>query len=157
MSYPPLEAPPVSDDTPVNERPPYGDPPRWRRALVIAALVIAVVFVAWRLWRWAARLAGPRFVAEPAEVIMFPVPDQPYAGTRYRVEFYDGDFLQLTDRPLAIVLASPFGPDADAILDALARELAAQVDALDGQRCFRPRVVLYGPTGRIRMWEVAAW
>lgn len=153
MSYSPLEAPPVSDDTPVDERPPYGDLPRWPYVvLIIVVLVLAAVFVARRLGRRARR----RFAAEPAEVItMYPSPDQSYAGTWYRIEFYDGDYRQLADEHRAVILASPFGPDADAALDSLARALAAEVEARDGQRCFRPRVVLYGAAGRrIRVRDV---
>lgn len=87
---------------------------------------------------------------------MYPVPDRSYAGTVYKIEFFDGDFPQLTDRPRS-ALVDLSAPDVDAQLDNLARLLADEVRHRDGQICERPRVVLRNALGKfVREWTVRA-
>lgn len=161
MTYTPPPAAPVDDDTPyddtpVDERPPYGEPSRWP-LLLFAALVLAAVVAAAVLAAVTVRAVWRRLFDDPTpgEVFMFPNADTPYDGPCYRVWFYDGEYRQLHDRRLSLPLKSLHGPEADAALDALARHLAAEVEALDGQRCFRPRVLLVDSAGRcLRAWSV---
>lgn len=154
---------PPTDPTPVDERPPYGAPGRWRTRLVVGILlallvllavaVVAVLFRAVRHVRRAMHFTAPLL---PEEVIVVPQPDRPYAGLRYRVEFYDGNYPQLTDRNLSIAIDLD-APGVDAALDRLARRLAAEVGQLDGQICERPRVVLTDAFGeRVAEWMVRA-
>lgn len=162
MTYPPPEAAPVPDDTPVDnvpvdELPPYDEPSRWPVVLVVVVVVVAVV-VALMLARTAVRALWHALVGGPPSdgVIMFPAASDPYSGPVYRVWFYDGDHRQLADRRLSAALPQVYGPTADAALDRLARQLAVEVEARDGQRCFHPRVVLFDTAGRtVRSWSVA--
>jgi hypothetical protein len=153
--------PPPGADTPppVDERPPYGPPSRWPAVVfigILAAVLVSAVVVGYYTVRTVWRLV----VGSPTtrgEVIMFAAPDQPYAGTTYRAEFYDENFRQLDDRELRVALPSLYGPAADAYLDQFARQCAAIVDSTGSQRCFKPRLVVYGADGaRVREWRVAA-
>ncbi len=161
MTQTPPPAAPVDDDTPygppLDERPPYGEPARWP-VLLIAAVVLAAIVAAVVLAGVAVRAVWRRMFDDPAppdEVFMFPDADAPYHGPVYRVWFYDGEYRQLHDRRLSLPLRSLHGAEADAALDRLARELAAEVEARDGQRCFHPRVLLVDSAGRcLRSWSV---
>lgn len=156
-----------TDDTPLDERPPYGEPGAWFRKIATVALIVAAalvaVYVAFRVWRSvrarAARLVvGVVTVAtvDPStvrdrEVIMIPA-DVPATGPVWRVHFFDDTYPQLTDRDIAVALYLD-DPDADRKLAATAELLAAEVERRDGQRCFRPRVVLVDGAGRtVREW-----
>lgn len=145
---PAIEAPTAGDTPPTSPLPPdYGRPRWWLWAavvLVLLALLVAVVLAA-RLVRAAWRRARTDDRTE-----VFTVMDLPPAGPpTYRVEFYDGNYRQLSDRRLAVALVSAHGPAADATLNQLARQLADEVDARDGQRCFDPVVELYDRSGRL--------
>jgi hypothetical protein len=141
-----------------SRRSPHDEPRRASPALIAAAViaavlavVVAVALIARELRR---RATAPR---HDREVIMFPVPDQPFMGPQYRVCFFDDQFPQLTDRDLWVALPAVHGPQADAALDRLARELAAEVERRDSQRCFHPRIVVLGTSGRtLREWTVGA-
>lgn len=154
MPQVPLGPAPLPDDSPppIDERPPYGDVPRWPLA-VLAAVVLAVLVVLAVVVSAARRLRAAAPV--PVGLVMYPDPEQPCSGVRYRAEFYDGTYPQLTDRPLFVVLPALHGPAADAALDRLAWQLAAEVEQRDGQRCFAPRLVVYGAAGVRRSWSAA--
>lgn len=154
MPYPPPLAAALTDDTPVHERPPYGRPRRWRFA-VILVIAVAVLVVLVALVR---RLRRAWRIPVAPEVIMFPMPDEPYAGAVYRVEFFDDTHRQLADRRLSVALADPYGPLADRALTRLAVELQAEVERRDAQRCFRPRIDLYDAADRlVRSWSASSW
>ena len=130
---------------------------RGRRYLGIVLVTVGLIMAITAALAWRAVRRGIRTASHDREVHVFPRADQPYNGPEYRVHFFDGTFRQLTDRDLWVALPALHGPPADAVLDQLARELAAEVESRDSQRCFRPRVVVLGTGGRtLREWTVAA-
>lgn len=143
----------------MDEVPPYGERSRWRTALVVGAVLaflVAAGVVACLIIRGVWRLTmGAPATSEPERLIMFPAADEPYAGPTYSVEFYDGDYRQLTD--LNLQYAPLPGVPVAQQLAALAGELAARVRARDSQICQHPRVVLVNAIGQhVHEWSGAA-
>lgn len=161
MSQTPTTGWPVDDDTPqlsvpVHERPPYARP-WWRKPLLVGAVLALLAACAITallvraVWRWVVAAPGSTRPAE--KLVVFADPAEPYAGPVYRAEFYDGDYRQLRDVDLRIALPALHGAAADATLDAFARQCAAAVGARDSQRCFQPRLRVFGVSGRCeREW-----
>jgi hypothetical protein len=163
MTRRPTENLPPGADTPVDERPPYGDGRRWWLygvaivvgigcAVMLGALALTVLFVV------AVALLGHRMARSRRRggVIFMNGAEGSYAGPVYRVRFFDGYFQQLTDVELSIALPSLYGPHADAALAALAVECQREVNSRDSQRCFRPRIVVVDEFGRtLRAWQAA--
>lgn len=145
----------LTDDTPLDERPPYGEPGEGpRRALIAAliavALVVAVV-VAMKFWRRVARLVAGGVVGlvgeaaatrVPRKGMIMVLPDPSPSAPVWRVRFYDDDYEQLTNRTEMCVAVHLDDPEIYRKLRWLAENLADQVERSDGARCFRPRVVL---------------
>jgi hypothetical protein len=121
-------------------------------------VVLAVgVYVAARLVR---KVFAWLFLDAPAPAMGSPMmiipSDAGYAGPVYRARFYDGTYEQLTDIDITIGVDLSL-PGAEGRLAAAARQLAAQVEARDSQRCFRPRLVLLNGVGRpVREWSADA-
>jgi len=159
MSQAPTGSLPPTDDTPVDERPPYGDDGgRWRLALVVGLVALALVVVAYAASR-AVRAVWRTLAHERTRggVIYMYGADEPYAGPMYRVEFFDDQYRQLADLDLRVALPALRGPAADAALDALARECRREVESRDAQRCFRPRLVVLDVDGStLRTWHGVA-
>ncbi len=157
MTYPHSPTPPPVDDTPpehvpVDERPPYGDPPRWRRIALVAGLLFALavaVFLTWRLLRWLARLLFT-YEAPSRREAQLIVPDdgRSYAGVVYRLRFFDGALPQLTDTDWEIVL-DLHAPGARGQMRGAALELQQRVQQRDGQMCWQPRVQVVDAAGRV--------
>lgn len=164
MSQSPPPAVEPAADTPRVERPPFDYVSHWAPflvalgvglacALLFGAIASAVLLVVAAV----AVMRRARRQRRREGVIFMNGPDVPYAGPTYRVRFYDGQYEQLTDLDLSVALPALRGPAADAALDALARECAAEVESRDSQRCFRPRVVVVDGLGNpVRAWQVTA-
>lgn len=148
-----------TDTPPVDERPPYGAPSRWPLIVfigIVVAFLVSAAVVGYYTVRTVCRLiAGTP--EQRGEVIMFAEPNQSYAGATYRAEFYDDNYRQLRDRDLLVALPGGLhGAQADAALDSFARQCAAAVDSNGSERCFKPRLVVFGADGRkVREWRVA--
>jgi hypothetical protein len=158
MTRPPTESLPPTDDTPVDERPPYAEPSRWRLVALALVVVLVLAVILYGVARGVRGLCRLVFDRPPREgVIMFTANDQYLVGTTYRCAFYDDTYRQLVDEHIAVTLATLHGPAADATLDRLARECRAEVERRDSQRCFRPRLVVLDVDGRaLRSWSVTA-
>ncbi len=161
MTYPISAPPPDVDDTPdhtpLDERPPYGEPSsRWRRILVVA-LVVALLVLAFLAVRrmvrlalavWAAlRYETPSRPERGTPMVIIPATDS-YTGPVYEVRFYDGNYRQLTDTALAVAVDLT-SPALRLQLAALASDLQRRVEARDGQRCFTPRLELVDGADRV--------
>jgi hypothetical protein len=158
MTHPPDTSEDPRNDTPQGaSRLDEFEPPPWRRWLKIALVAVAIIVTVWvtvRFWRMITRLTSGMFGGADADVTYGPMPDGGAgagAFTKYRLHFYDGDYPQLT-RPRRFMEIDESLP-TDAIgrqLEARTRALQAEVERLDSQRCFNPRLELRDDAGAVK-------
>lgn len=157
MTHPPSTTEDPRNDTPQASPLDQFDPPRWRRWLIIALIALALVvtfLLAVRFWRMIARLCAGMFGGADADITYGAMPAGAAAGQgvrKYRLHFYDGEYPQLVrpDRFMEIDESLPVG-EINRQLEARAHALQAEVERLDSQRCFSPRLELRDTAGEVK-------